>query len=355
MYLVWDPNPEFFSIGGFSVGWYGFLFALGFLLSQRLVIFMYKKEGKPERDLESLLVHLIVGTVVGARLAHCLFYDPLFYLSHPLEILKIWEGGLASHGATIGIISALYVFSRRKKDQGLLWLVDRVVIVSLMTAALVRTGNFINGEIVGTPTQSGYGVVFASDVHRAIIEMHPQVARCTITQSTSSKGEPPGVVPVDVRIEIPSLEMDEGSVRAILEREIKSTLARHYLVTPHIRQPQDVPLHYSLLDSRGVFIADITTAGIARHPVQLYEGVFCLLLAVVFFVQWWKRKGTLPHGTLLGWFFVLVFTARIFIDTVKEKLAPVETALPVGMGQLLSVPFVIVGVWLVWRVRRRAR
>ncbi len=147
MYWLWDPDPVAFVLGDVVIGWYGILFAFGFLVAQRLVIFMYRAEVKPGRDLDALLIYLIIGTVVGARLGHCLFYDPLFYLRNPLSVLKIWEGGLASHGAGAGLLVACAIFARRKNDQPFLWLVDRIAIVAALVGSLVRVGNFVNSEI----------------------------------------------------------------------------------------------------------------------------------------------------------------------------------------------------------------
>ncbi|MBD0257734.1 MAG: prolipoprotein diacylglyceryl transferase, partial [Cytophagales bacterium] len=151
-YITWDVSPEILDTEYFSIRWYGLLFALGFLLGQQILIYIFKKEGKPASDVEVLTVYMVLSTIIGARLGHCLFYEPEYYLSNPLKILKIWEGGLASHGATIGILFALWLYARKKKDQSYLWVVDRIVITVALAGGLIRLGNLMNSEIIGKPT-----------------------------------------------------------------------------------------------------------------------------------------------------------------------------------------------------------
>ena len=105
-YIIWNFDPDLFTIPGLNYAprWYGVLFALGFIISQQVMIYIFKKDGRPEKDVDKLTTYMVISVIVGARLGHCLFYDPVRYLTHPLEILKVWEGGLASHGAAIGVL-----------------------------------------------------------------------------------------------------------------------------------------------------------------------------------------------------------------------------------------------------------
>ena len=113
--INWDISPEIFSLGPFSIRWYGLLFALSFIVGFQIMKWIFLKEKKSENDLNDLVMYMIIGTVAGARLGHCLFYNPIYYLSNPLEILQIWHGGLASHGAAVGIIITLYIYSKKHK------------------------------------------------------------------------------------------------------------------------------------------------------------------------------------------------------------------------------------------------
>ena len=133
-YIIWTFDPAIFTIPGtdYAPRWYGVLFALGFILSQQVFLYIFKKDGRPEKDVERITTYMVVATIVGARLGHCLFYNPSYYLSNPIEILKVWEGGLASHGGAIGIIIAIYLFCKKYKYR-FLWLIDRMVIVAALT------------------------------------------------------------------------------------------------------------------------------------------------------------------------------------------------------------------------------
>lgn len=123
---------------------------------------IFLKEKKSENDLNDLVMYMIIGTVAGARIGHCLFYNPAYYLSNPIEILMIWHGGLASHGAAIGIIISLYLYSKKHKDQAYLWIFDRVVITVALAGFFIRTGNLFNSEIVGIPADVPWSFIFAS-------------------------------------------------------------------------------------------------------------------------------------------------------------------------------------------------
>jgi phosphatidylglycerol---prolipoprotein diacylglyceryl transferase len=159
-YIQWNVAPEIFQVGAFAIRWYGLLFALMFLFGFFMLRWEFRVEGKNEKDVERLLTFMVVGTLVGARLVHCLFYDPVYYWQHPLEIPAIWEGGLASHGGALGILIALYFYTRSRPDQGYIWLLDRVVIPAALGSCLVRVGNLFNSEILGVPTQVPWAFVF---------------------------------------------------------------------------------------------------------------------------------------------------------------------------------------------------
>jgi phosphatidylglycerol---prolipoprotein diacylglyceryl transferase len=171
-YIPWDVSPSIFSIGSFEVRWYGLLFALAFVFGQRIMTKIYVAEGRTEGDVDVITLYMIVGTVVGARLGHTLFYQPEYYLSNPIDILKIWEGGLASHGATIGILLALWLFSRKQKFD-YMWVLDRIVIVVALGGAFIRLGNLMNSEIFGRPTDLPWGFIFLRQSEYSHVPRHP--------------------------------------------------------------------------------------------------------------------------------------------------------------------------------------
>jgi phosphatidylglycerol:prolipoprotein diacylglycerol transferase len=161
-FIEWSASPEIFHLGPFSIRWYGLLFAMGFVVGYILMTWMFKREGRDQADLDQLSVYMIFGTVIGARLGHCLFYNPVYYLSNPIEILKVWEGGLASHGAAIGILISLYLFSKKKKNYTMLWTLDRIVIVVALAGSFIRLGNLFNSEIIGKPANLAWAFIFTS-------------------------------------------------------------------------------------------------------------------------------------------------------------------------------------------------
>jgi len=180
-FIVWNVSPEMFSfpdwiplLGGRGVRWYGALFAASFVVGYYIMQKVFEREKIGIKVLDQLSTYMIVATVVGARLGHCLFYEPAYYLANPIEILKVWEGGLASHGAAIGIIIALYFFSR-KQQKTIIWTLDRVVIVVALAGFFIRTGNLMNSEIFGHITTLPWGFEFvrASDPALRADPRHP--------------------------------------------------------------------------------------------------------------------------------------------------------------------------------------
>ena len=176
--IEWNVSPEIVTIGPVTIRWYGLLFATSFLIGYQIMVWIYKREKRNLNDLNDLIWYMILGTVIGARLGHCLFYNPEFYLSHPLEILMVWKGGLASHGAAIGILTALYYYSKKKKDQSFLYVVDRIVITVALGGFFIRMGNLFNSEIIGTPTDLPWSFVFTSvdNVPRHPAQLYESIA-----------------------------------------------------------------------------------------------------------------------------------------------------------------------------------
>jgi phosphatidylglycerol---prolipoprotein diacylglyceryl transferase len=179
-YITWNPSPEIFTIPGIDwpVRWYGLMWALAFIASHFFMNRVFKAEGRTEKELDTLTLYIILGTVIGARLGHCLFYGPWFdeynmhgqlvaegYLSHPLNMLKVYEGGLASHGGAIGIITAMILYCRKMKESWL-WLFDRLVIVVPLAGMCIRIGNLLNSEIIGRVTNVPWAFIFVQEDHQ---------------------------------------------------------------------------------------------------------------------------------------------------------------------------------------------
>ena len=159
-HFVWSADPVLLHVGPLQLRWYGLLFVGSFFVALKVASVIFKKEGKDPALLDNLLIYALIGTVVGARLMHCFAYEPDYFLAHPVEILKVWKGGLASHGGLLGVLVAFWIFAKRYKLD-YVWLLSRMAIVGPIVAAAVRIGNFFNSEILGLPTNLPWAVVFS--------------------------------------------------------------------------------------------------------------------------------------------------------------------------------------------------
>ncbi|MDG3580931.1 prolipoprotein diacylglyceryl transferase [Galbibacter pacificus] len=168
--ITWDPNGVLLDLGFFQLRYYSLMFVIAFSLGWFLMKRIYKNEGQPEEALDSLFIYTVLATLIGARLGHFLFYEPEMFVKDPLSIILPVQfnpefkftgfRGLASHGAAIGIIIAMYLYSKRVIKKPILWILDRIVIPVTIGGVFVRLGNFFNSEIVGKPTNSDYGIIF---------------------------------------------------------------------------------------------------------------------------------------------------------------------------------------------------
>jgi phosphatidylglycerol---prolipoprotein diacylglyceryl transferase len=175
--IVWDVSPEIFKIGSFEVRWYGLLFALGFVIGFQIIGRAFKIEGKPEKDLDSLLITMMLSIVIGARIGHYVFYNGGKFMEAPgaflYDMLVPPYSGLASHGAAVGVLIGLFIFKTRNKIYDYLWLTDRIVIVSALGGGFIRFGNFMNSEIVGKASDVPWAVLFKKNGDFLQVPRHP--------------------------------------------------------------------------------------------------------------------------------------------------------------------------------------
>ena len=171
-FITWTANPNLFD-GFVTIRWYGLMFVIGFWIGYRIMYSFFKHEGAPEAWLDTLLIYVVVATIVGARLGHVFFYQWDYYSANPMEILKIWHGGLASHGGTIGIIIAIIIFSRLVSKRSPLWTFDRLVIPIALVGALIRMGNLFNHEIYGHATNLPWGFRFIENIDQWMAGAQP--------------------------------------------------------------------------------------------------------------------------------------------------------------------------------------
>ncbi len=281
-YIDWQPSPEIFNLFGLSIRWYGLLFLAGFIIGLKLMDRMFAHERINKDWLDPLFFYVIIATLVGARLGHIFFYDWAYFQHHIIEallpvrhqigksmlfgLIKDWEvvgyRGLASHGGAIGIIIALWFFSRKVSKKPLLWILDRLVVPTALAGAFIRLGNLMNSEIIGSPTHLPWGFRF--------------------------------------------------------------------------------------------LLSGVENPELPRHPSQLYESLCYFATFIALMYLYWKTNAKDKLGYLLGVFFVMVFAARFFIEFVKENQEAFEDTMTLNMGQWLSVPFILIGIYLIAKNRNKS-
>ena len=266
-YLVvhWHVDPAILHIGNFELRWYSILFVSGFILGWFIFKWFFQREKIDTKLLDPLLYTLLICTIVGARLGHCLFYQPDYYLGSWAgfwEIFMPWKGGLASHGGTIALLLGMWWFARhygRKHDFDFVWLLDHLAIAVAFAGAFIRFGNLFNSEIYGNVTNLPWGFIF------------------------ELRGE---------------------------------------------TEP--------------------------KHPTQLYEGFTYLLLGFALIGLYWKKLDKMYRGEFIGIFLLVCFGSRFLIEFIKEPQVEFEKTMALNMGQLLSIPFIILGVFfLVWAFKKK--
>jgi phosphatidylglycerol---prolipoprotein diacylglyceryl transferase len=351
-YLFWNASPEIFTIPipffdtQLTLRWYGLLFALGFLISQQILYYIFKKENKPESDVDTLTIYMVVATIIGARLGHVLFYEPERYFSNPLDIIKIWEGGLASHGAAIGILFALWLYSRKNKPgQNYLQILDRIVILVAITGALIRMGNFFNSEIIGKPSESNYGVVFTRHVSEMLLR-DGTVNNVSYVQDDDHAHHTAGGTPIKILLEFNTdTKNDYNEYDRYMADRVSSLFQYNPYLQEHISQQGPIDYHISQ-DEIGRYYAIIHTQAIPRHPAQLYESISCALLFLLLLWIWYRHKENLPAGRIFGIFMIVLWSLRFAYEFLKENQVEFENNLPLNMGQWLSIPLVLVGIYV---------
>jgi prolipoprotein diacylglyceryl transferase len=233
------------------------MWVLGFIISQQVMYYIFQRENRPRKDVDTLTMYILISTILGARLGHFLFYEPSRFLTDPLDILMPPYSGLASHGAAIGILIGLWLFCRKLK-YNYLWMVDRLVIVVCITGACIRLGNLINSEMIGLPTDLPWAFIFT-------------------------------------RID-----------------------------------------------------------NIPRHPAQLYEALYCVALFFVLFYLWKIRAARLGNGFIFGLFLIVLWTLRFIDEFFKVNQVEFEDHQLLNMGQVLSIPFILVGIFLLfWSAKQK--
>lgn len=315
--ITWNPNETLFNIGFIQIKYYNLLWITAFALGWFIMKKIFLNEKKSIEQLDSLFIYTVLSTMLGARLGHVFFYDWAYYSNHLVEILipvresasgsllfGLIEGyeftgftGLASHGATIGIIIGTYLYTRKYPEFKMLWIFDRMVIPVAVGCFCVRLGNFFNSEINGKIVDEKF--IFATKFIRDSDDLHPSKA-LGITQ-----------------------EKTLNAAYAAIENN------------PQFSQ----------------YLAEIPY----RHPAQLYEGVGYILIFILLYFLYWKTDKKNKPGYLFGLFFVLLWTVRFLVEFVKKSQGGFEESLGLlSTGQWLSIPFILVGFYFMFRKTKTA-
>jgi len=360
--IIWDATPEIFpffkgvTVLG-TVRWYGVLWAMSFLAAHYIVDRIYQKIGRDRTELDTLFMYTLIGCIAGARLGHCLFYGPYFneyypsgeilnygYLSAPWRILYIWEGGLASHGAGIGLLIACYLFYKKVKAPSYLWVLDKVAITIAIAGCFIRFGNFMNSEINGVPSDAPWSVAFVHSTHSALKssarygDAIEDISYDNLDETMSYEG-----------VEIPAKLMTVTFKKGIKTSSNKENVFDY--VTAYNNSDDKAHQHIMVSDekmtinqnkySKKVFL-------VTRHPSQMYESLSCLIIFIIMLALQFKVfKHTPPEGLLIGIFLAGVFALRFIYEFTKESQVMERGEWALNTGQLLSIPAVIIGIGLI--------
>lgn len=298
--MVWNPS-EGIDIGFFIIRYYSLMFVIAFGLGWYIMKKIYERENESIEKLDTLFIWTVIATLLGARLGQVFFYDWEYFRNNPTEILLPFKfhpefeftgfRGLASHGAAIAIIIAMYFYSKKVIKRPILWVLDRVVIPVASGAIFVRIGNFFNSEIVGNVTDSAFGIKFVRDYYSAKDVMN-------ITKLSNVND------------------------------------AYHAIAT----DPQ---------------YADLLAKVPMKHPAQLYEAFLYIFVFFTLFFLYWKTKTAEKQGLLFGYFLVMLWTIRFAVEYVKESQGGIEESFGLlSTGQWLSIPFILVGIYYIFMAEK---
>jgi len=298
--MIWNPS-EGINIGFFTIRFYSLMFVIAFGLGWYIMKHIYKRENETIEKLDTLFVWTVIATLLGARLGHVFFYQWDYFKDHPSEILLPFRfdpqfeftgfQGLASHGAAVAIIIAMYFYSTRVIKRPILWVLDRVVIPVACGAVFVRIGNFFNSEIVGKVTSSPFGIRFVRDYYSAKDAVN-------ITKLSNVNDAYHAIV-------------HDSQYAALLEK---------------------VP---------------------AKHPAQLYEAFSYVFVFLILFFLYWRTKTAEKQGLLFGYFLILLWSVRFVVEYVKESQGGIEESFGLlSTGQWLSIPFILVGIYYVFMAEK---
>lgn len=346
--FTWD-FAKGLDLGFFTLRYYSLLFASGFVMGYFIMKRIFLKEGVGQEKLDSLLTYVVVATIIGARLGHVFFYQWDYYRQHPVEIFKVWEGGLASHGAAIAIVLAIYWYSRKVLKKPMLWMLDRLVITVALAGCMIRLGNFANSEIYGSVENSSLQTVYVEPVRERLLAYYGNYLEAVEFDLRPQEEE----VSDSVIYPVYDLELrfKEGLSKAQAEALTLGRM-RQFLASMD-KEDQNLLIAGQSLDWKQdqPRTARVRALGVPRSPTQIYEAFAYLMIFFVLFRLYQQASLANRLGFLFGLFLVLVFGFRFFIEFFKENQVAAEEARSLNIGQTLSIPLVLAGLYFVFAAK----
>lgn len=331
-YIIWNVNPEIIS--GFHIRWYGLFFGIGFFLSYWCLRKIFVNEKLTTNDADTLTFTTFFLLLIGLRLGHCLFYEPEVYLADPITILYVWQGGLASHGGAIGLVIAFLWFAK-KSGKSFMWVMSRSAVVIPITAFFVRMGNLMNSEIYGIATNLPWGFVFVRD---AVIQTNAEDLSNIMAQA--------GLVTSEA----------VQSLQAFLS----NCLPDHAVSFESL---SDILIKYKFLNANQLnpFVDACVNAGLltTNHPTQIYEALTYLTtggILIAYYQLRAKHNKPISSYVISAIAFLMIFATRFCFEFIKNNQVDFEQNMTLDMGQWLSVPFILCGLFfIVMAIRERGK
>ncbi len=363
-YFIWDINPEIFSTASFSLRWQAIFLILAFVTSRQLLFYIYSKEGRTSKEAGQLITIVLISALLGARIVHVILYESILFLSDPLEIFFPFEfqpdfiftakDGFSLHGSAIGVIIGVWFYSRRKSlSQQFLPLLDKTTILAALSGTLLFTGSALNSEIIGTPTNSKAGTIFISRVTKGLTKVP-----CCIMRNPGGNNPVLSTTVKKDNAQIPEtregfqrilmyLFFDSGANEKMVNEFLIGDVKAYLFDMDHIvHEPGTEPLHFTIFIERdGNFIARLKTIGIARHPVQIYEAITCIILFFILFWRWHKLKTDLKPGQILSFFMIGFWLAYFLYGYIKVDQTVLVAGLSLSVEQILSLLLASAGIF----------
>lgn len=361
-FISWDVAPELIT-SPITLRYYSLFFAISFLLGFYLMKKMMKKENAPEGWEDKIFLYVFIGTILGARLGQVLFYDPVYYFNNPIEIFKIWEGGLASHGAAILISLSLWIYAKKVTKRSFFYGADKAVVTIAIASAFIRVGNLANSEIIGERSDSSTAIFFENEAKSNVfkilnnnidIEHYFSINDISFERTEKIIDTLNFSYPLaNLKIVMTSKNSSQNNVEYAknIGQNFQSITLNHIISEDYHYFSSTRPVQsYS---AGNYVVIEIPVGIIPRFPTQIWEAFSYFILFIILMVGYWKKQWYRREGLLFGVFLVFLFGARFIIEFWKEEQTDLTANSIFTMGQWLSVPAIIIGILIIYRALKK--